>query len=434
MARVFISVLGTSDYQDCFYCIGNEPICQSVRFVQEALVNHVCRDWTKDDRILIFTTEKSEEKNWQDDGHIDRNSGEVIPREGLRKKLVALNVKPRLKSVRIPDGKNEEEVWRIFEILFDNLKSGDEIVFDITHAFRSIPMLVMTVLNYAKVTKRVSLSQIYYGNYEARDMDSNHAPIFDLSVFDNLLDWTFAIDSFLTSGDGTRVSELAGKSMNKVLKKTKGSDSDARLLKTIATKLNEFSQNISTCRGPNISEDVNFLRENIKLYQRSEHLKAFAPLLKLVEEKLDSFRNDPFGDGLAASRWCMDHNLIQQGFTILQESIVTFLVLALDRNTLDVTEREIASQSVNNHFSKRDPTEWRPPTRDNKERTEAYLKLISRYPGLSATFDQISGYRNDLNHAGWREDKRTASKFRLNLENLINKIESLTLANDASAI
>ena len=434
MAKVFISVLGTSDYRDCFYCIGDEPICHSVRFVQEALVNHVCKDWSVNDRILIFTTEKSEEKNWRDDGHIDRNSGEVIPREGLRKKLVGLNVKPRLKSVRIPDGKNEEEVWRIFEILFDNLKSDDEIVFDITHAFRSIPMLVMTVLNYAKVTKRVSLSQIYYGNYEARDMDSNHAPIFDLSVFDNLLDWTFAIDSFLTSGDGTRVSELAGKSMNKVLKKTKGCDSDARLLKTIATKLNEFSQNISTCRGPNISEDVNFLRENIKLYQRSEHLKAFKPLLDLVQTKLDSFRNDPFCDGLAASRWCLDQNLIQQGFTILQESIVTFLVVALDGKTLDVTEREIASQSVNNHFSKRDPIDWRPPTRDNMERTQAYLKLISRYPGLSATFDQISGYRNDLNHAGWREDKRTASKFRLNLENLINKIESLTLANDASAI
>lgn len=49
----------------------------------------------------------------------------------------------------IPNGKNEEEMWEIFETLFDKIEEEDELYIDLTHRFRYIPMLVMIFPNYA---------------------------------------------------------------------------------------------------------------------------------------------------------------------------------------------------------------------------------------------------------------------------------------------
>ncbi len=41
----------------------------------------------------------------------------------------------------------------MFSEIYDVIDEGEEIYFDITHGLRNIPMLVMAILEYAKVTK-----------------------------------------------------------------------------------------------------------------------------------------------------------------------------------------------------------------------------------------------------------------------------------------
>ena len=76
MARkVFISFLGTTNYLETYYQI-EEKKYGPVRFVQEALADHICSNWTSEDKIFIFyTTQSSETKelgsyelNWLDIG------------------------------------------------------------------------------------------------------------------------------------------------------------------------------------------------------------------------------------------------------------------------------------------------------------------------------------------------------------------------------
>ena len=52
-----------------------------------------------------------------------------------------------VQRIFIPKGQSEQEIWEIFQIVYDRLKSGDEVIFDITHAFRSIPMLAITIFS-----------------------------------------------------------------------------------------------------------------------------------------------------------------------------------------------------------------------------------------------------------------------------------------------
>ena len=53
-----------------------------------------------------------------------------------------------------------------FSLTSDVIDEGEEIYFDITHGLRNIPMLVMAILEYAKVTKGILIGGIYYGAFE----------------------------------------------------------------------------------------------------------------------------------------------------------------------------------------------------------------------------------------------------------------------------
>ncbi len=268
MARVYLSFLGTNDYLPCTYHFNNKET-REVRFVQEATISMNCQDWSSEDRILIFTTSEAFERNWLDNGHLI--NGEKQQREGLAQRLKKLNLEVPIRNVLIPEGKSEAEIWKIFEILFDNIQTNEKIVFDITHSFRSIPMLAMVVLNYGKVIKGINILGIYYGAFEVLGslkeagkipLEDRRVPLFDLTPFDNLLDWSLAIDRFLGSGDAIPIYELAKKEVSPLLRKSEGKDELAGVIKNLADTLKAFTQSFMednmglTKKSITISDDL----------------------------------------------------------------------------------------------------------------------------------------------------------------------------------
>ena len=122
MAKIFISVLGISPYLECYYHIDDQPYGPT-RFVQEATLAHTCRSWAPEDRILILTTAESHAKNWVDSGQ----SREPYP--GLESVIRGMGIPPALKEISIPEGANEGEIWKIFELLFGLLQEFYEVTF-----------------------------------------------------------------------------------------------------------------------------------------------------------------------------------------------------------------------------------------------------------------------------------------------------------------
>lgn len=440
MARLFLSFLGTRDYKPCIYYKDEKPSPlhrTAVRFVQEATIGLCCREWGEGDRIVIFTTDEAYKKNWLDGGHKEATSKGGAFLEGLKARIGALSLSPGLSAqhVRIPDGFSEEEIWEIFKIVFDCIQDGDEVVFDITHAFRSIPMLAIVVLSYAKILKGITIAGIYYGAFEVlgnpRDMDhipenERLVPILDLTPIAELLEWTTAVDRLISSGDPTKVSELTKKGVLPILKASKGADLAAGTLRKIADSLEQFCTVMSTCRGRKISQASERLTSYISALEQVDILPPFTPLFGVIKKKLQNFSGDPLQDGLQAVYWCKNHGLIQQGFTILNEVLISWILRETIGESLKVKVRELPAQAA--AFLKRgaegSPEDWEASKIENLELFQRIVVFLQENKAVLDVMQNIKQFRNDINHAGYREDSIDEKKFAPTLTELLTKVAS----------
>ncbi len=118
-----------------------------------------------------------------------------------------------LESVRIPDGTDEDELWSLFQTVVDAVDEKEEVVFDITHGFRSLPFLSLLAVAYLREVKDINLNAILYGNFEARDrsVEPHETPVIDLSGLVSLFDWMTAANRFTRFGDATDLAQLLRK-------------------------------------------------------------------------------------------------------------------------------------------------------------------------------------------------------------------------------
>lgn len=129
------------------------------------------------DRMHVFVTEQARARTWPD--------------------LAAL-ADARIEAVAIPEGRDSAEMWEIFDKLVGVVEDGDTLIFDITHAFRSIPFFVLLALAFLKSAyENVHIERVLYGGL----LFGDPAPVIDLTEFIALLDWMSATDQFVRSGN-----------------------------------------------------------------------------------------------------------------------------------------------------------------------------------------------------------------------------------------
>lgn len=440
MGNLFLSFLGTNNYQSCVYYQGEPPLADHrspVRFVQEATIGKFCHDWGAEDRIIIFTTKDAIRTNWLDDGHERPIEDSAIARQGLKNRLQRMNLSVPWKNIWIPDGLNEEEIWAIFRIVLDSICEKEKIVFDITHALRSIPLLAIVILSYAKVVKEVKIGGIYYGAFETlgNPRDVGHipprdrlVPIFDLTPINNLLEWTIAVDRFVKAGDSSSISELTKAGVSPILKKSKGGDKAADTLRKIAESLERFCLVMSTCRGLKINETASRLQSQLADIERTDLLPPFMPLFSIISEKLKGFSGDPVRDGPQAAKWCLEHGLIQQGFTILTEVLVSHvLVQALGKFEIDKEIRRLPGQAaaiIARKITEKDE-KWEEPAKSNKDLTLKVIGYLSENDSINKMLTKIKDFRNDIDHAGVRENAIKEKNFAPELKKMLDAVEGI---------
>ena len=170
-----------------------------------------------------------------------------------------------------------------------NLKDEEEIIVDITHSFRSLPMLLITLLNFAKQVKRIKVTGIYYAAFESLGTMSEIAkiqpedrivPILNLTSFSQLQDWTNATYDFINYGNVKRFRTLinASKDLNNnynVIEKF--------FPTRVVDKLNELVENIALCRGKELlSFNYDELKSNIIALKE---IKIPKPFYYLIENR-----------------------------------------------------------------------------------------------------------------------------------------------------
>ncbi|ACX73077.1 CRISPR-associated protein, TM1812 family [Methanocaldococcus vulcanius M7] len=412
--RKMLSFLGTGNYKPCIYEF-NGTLSEKTRFAQEAIIQKLCKDWGEEDKIIIFLTEGAKIGNWYGENY--KNEKELT--EGLKERLKKLNLKAEIIPVDIPDGNTEEEIWKLFKIVYDTLEEGDEVYFDITHSFRYLPMLTTILLSYAKVLKNIRVKRILYGNIYGET-----PKIMDITAFDTLMSWTNAIDKFLSGGYAEDIVKLAEREYYPRLKESKGKDEFARNLRFVSNQLNTFMEYLATVRGPMIDEyGYNKLRNAIdavlKSINEGSSIEPMIPLLERVKEKLSDFEDNDIYNGLKAVKWCIDHNLIQQGYTLLQESIVTIICKKFEFDELDREYRMLISSALNIKGQDIPEDNWNEFAKKNKELIKETISKCD--DELSKIFVEITQYRNNLNHAGYNRDKKKPKDFENKLKELYER-------------
>ena len=428
MSKVFISFLGTNKYIEVRYKY-KTFISSPTPFVQEALVSFFCKNWGPQDRLVFFLTEEARNKNWKDKGNFEK---------GLYTRLKNLQIPALIEAVSFKEGKSEDEIMENFLTVVNALQEGDEVIFDITHSFRSLPMLNLVALNYAKVLKNISILGIYYGAIEVLgspreiegkypDPDQRIAPVFDLTPYSLLLEWSFAVDEFIKFGKAERMAELIKQEINPILRETQGRDEQARFLRDFIGALLNFTRNIYTCRCPELESEKQITKFSSKNTSNfPEFLPPFALIFEKIEKKLLPFKTeDPWEKAKAAVSWCIEHELIQQGYTILVEAVVSEVIRLLNlTDGEDVYTNQELREKIRyflNNVGRSQKIDKELVKTFNFQDTTLFENPI--FIKLAIAFYDLSGnFRNDINHCGCRTGRKSPKKLSSELNTHFSQI------------
>ena len=228
---ILLTSLGTGNYHPSSYQI-EDSISDQQAFFSVALAKHLSPD-----RVISLQTSQAAD----------------LHGTALANDLKRLNIDHEV--VSIPEGKSENELWQIFSVLTSHIPQACTLHLDITHGFRSLPLLGFIALNYLRVTRNITIGSLRYGAWEAKN-NNDIAPSFDLSPFLTLLDWSAAADQFKATGAADRIARLL-KETQISLWKNRGNEGPKALPKLLSTLAQPSITPliISPCSGPDISRN-----------------------------------------------------------------------------------------------------------------------------------------------------------------------------------
>lgn len=425
--RVFLSVLGVAFYETCRYrkddFTGSETL-----FVQKSLLEYLQQqeNWGgENDLVLMLLTDLARKNNW--DKNLKTRFCAKLQKEvayqGLEKILLDMNLS--YQDIAIPDGKDSEQMWEIFEVIFDELQDGDELYLDITNSFRYLPMLLVILVNYAKLLKNVKVKAIFYGNYEARDKESNIAPIMDLLPLSVLQDWTLAASDYLRYGQVQKLYELSESSLLPILKNTETRTKDTEMLRAFVRKLKEMVEERTTCRGYAIvdSKNVRNLMRTACGIQKVT-IVQLKPIFEKIKQSLNDFdAKENVLNCIKAAKWCCANKLYQQATTLLEEGLGTFLCCHYQLDYRNKANRDAVFSCISIKTQNKDSAGYE----TNKELVDNILADESVWGNKAfvTILQKIVELRNDYNHAGFKENPFSAQTIIERVELLLDGIEEV---------
>jgi len=308
MSRVYLSFLGLgtynevkkkSEYRKTVYEL-NGIQSKETEFVQVAEFEILGVD--KFDKIIVVATEASHNAHFKN----------------LQNQLQRIGV-GRVIEIIIEEDMSPEGQWGWFEQILNQIEAGDELTVDLTHGYRSIPIIFSTAINFLQKAKNISLRAAYYGAYEK---DRKLAPIVDMKDFYIINEWAEAISRLVEDADARKIAALAEKSAEFQV----GELSDPALV-------NVFEDLTNTLRNVDVNNVSSKATNAIQLIEQKEENvsdtgKILLHLVRdkfflLYEENLKSGRYDAgyFKLQLMIIKMLLDHKLYMQAFTVMRELI-----------------------------------------------------------------------------------------------------------------
>ncbi len=316
------------------------------------------------------------------------------------------------KKIIIPSGRDEVELWQIFDIMAQSLQtlpkedgqgqSKNKLIFDITHCFRSVPFFVVILARFIEfINKDVLIHNIFYGFIDNQTMESK---IVDLAPLLDLLGFINSLNSLEKYGDPEDISELLSQKGRKLWESKQVLPPSLKKLEKTLNTLTAITKMTYVPQLNQIAENLDSLLKDPALI--SEARTYFRPLLYMtdrLERMAQRFKISPeWRAELEIARWYNDNRHPSQALLVLREAIITYVCM---EKGLDPYEGE-----------KREQVE----TKLNAER------MINKEP-IYNLWDSVAQYRNKTAHALTKKNTQEINpeKAQRRVQDFIEKAENI---------
>lgn len=420
MAKTLLTTLGTGDYTETTYFFG-EQRADKTCYVAKAL----CQLF-EIDRIILLLTEEARAKHW---GRLQ----ESLP--------------PQVEKVAkaIPEGKTEAETWEIFDVLVDGIEPNSRLLFDITHAFRSIPLLVLLGAALLRKAKNVEIQGLYYGLYRHGQAET---PIIDLTPAIRLLDWLTASDKFISTGSAVELGQLLDTVQRDFYRQQRPGKGDPRptRLQSFGQVIRDISRSLELVRPVSLQEDLRKLQRHSTQELAEEvgqFAKPFGLLLQSIQNSYSQLalpadqKEDPRAQvqkHFQLLRWYVEKRFTTQALLLAREWVVSALCLC--EGIQNYLERE-ARQGIEHQLGSLIPREEQllgdlPATGSliqHQEQLQSLPPIAAHVPDvqqLAKLWSRLSEYRNDVAHVQMKpKSLRSEVLESFVLQDLLPSLEAL---------
>lgn len=386
-----LTFLGTNNYLSTTYVWAEKDMRKTTRLFPVALA-----EWLEPDEIVVFLTEAAEQhENWRE-------------------------LKDTLKAtpVRIVDGASETGLWKIFESIVECVSSDDRLTIDITHGFRSLPLLGLLVAAYLKATKRVTVEHLVYGAYDARDKEKDESPVFELTSFLSLLDWMVASDHFLRTGYGRPLADLlsdSGDSIEQLKNSILQLSDGLHLLRpaSIAGQAAQLDQTVARA-APTIAQQV----------------PPLAGMLTHISESYGRFGADEGSPKqmleaqLRMVDWYLERGQLVQALSLAREWLPSLLCVHFGVDVMDKREREDMELLLSGGKHK-NPTTGELLKESPRNATWFEVPAAKRLRALWGSKHNLANLRNDVLHAGFRKNPKSPVEIDKAVRTIVSELKDI---------
>lgn len=398
-----ITFLGTTEYKTAVYEMGEQS--HETQFFPVALARFI-----RPAQVLVCATPTVQQH------HNLRELGQQLDEASIP-----------WGCVPIPEGHSEADLWKIFDTLTGVVSEGEHVIFDVTHSFRSLPMLAFLAMAYLKAAKQVQVDRVLYGAWEARNPETNRTPVFDLTPFVALLDWLSATNRFIETGDGHALANLlkAGMPAGSIMRDDIAARALGRNLKAAADAIESVSLALQVTRPMEAMQSAAQLQATLRqaLPGILERARPFEVITEQVIRAYGQFAVEnptetaAMAEGLRQQLqmidWYLRRRHIVQAATLAREWMVSGLAWQFNLPMFDYDRgRHPIEQALNNAVEKRKPQ----PRGMYPGPCDAQLAQLPQLNEVVKIWSQLGELRNDIAHVGMKISPKPATLLKQKVE------------------
>lgn len=394
MSKTYISFLGLGSdkaeksvfkYDPAIYEIGGKR-SGTTEFVQVAEIQILGAD--KFDNCIIVTTQKSYDTHFGSLQEQLENAG-------------AINIE----HIIISEDMSAEGQWQWFELILDHIEPGANLTIDLTHGYRSIPMIFSTAINFLQKSRGVILDAVYYGAY---DKDRKLVPIIDMKDFYVINEWAEAVSRLVEDADAQKLAEVSESTSSFQV----GELNDQRIIRAFE----DLTNTIRNVDVNNVAKKASDALRHIEEKHRQASVTGKI-LLKLVKDKFaalapaeplsGTYDKPYFTLQLEIIGLLLEHKLYMQAFTVMREFVGSVGMLGVRKAKKNNARgrgyrKKFAEVFVN--MLQYEDSQWNFTADAEKAKDEllpfySLLKDRGVEPRLRGFSKKLSDYRNGFDHA-----------------------------------